>query len=112
MRRLILRRVAERAIEFNVPVYCILVDNKGVFYALNRTNLGRVLSLFLSPNMVCRVMCLYIYAKGNVQINNATGLLFEVFRWVRQGGPASPSFLPIALSFISWSFRSMLVVFG
>ena len=33
----ILRRVAERSIEFNVPVYCTLVDYKGAFDALNRT---------------------------------------------------------------------------
>ena len=30
----ILRRVAERAIEFNVPVYCALVDYKRAFDAL------------------------------------------------------------------------------
>jgi len=48
----ILRRVAERSIEFNVPVYCALVDYKGAFDALNRTTLGRVLGLFLSPDMV------------------------------------------------------------
>ena len=54
----ILRRVAERAIEFNVPVYCALVDYKGAFDALNRTTLGRVLALFLSPSMVMRVLCL------------------------------------------------------
>ena len=48
----ILRRVAERAVEFNVPVYCALIDYKGAFDALNRTTLGRVLGLFLSPSMV------------------------------------------------------------
>ena len=79
----ILRRVAERAIEFNVHVYCILVDYKGAFDALNRTTLGRVLSLFLSPNMVCRVMCLYFDAKATVRVNNATGLLFESVKVVR-----------------------------
>ena len=41
----ILRRVAERAIEFNVPVYCALVDYKGAFDALNRTSLWRILSI-------------------------------------------------------------------
>ena len=54
---LVLRHVSECTIEFNVPVYCALVDYKGAFYALNRTTLGRVLGLFLSPNMVRRVLC-------------------------------------------------------
>ena len=48
----IIRRVCERAIEFHVPVYCALVDYKGAFDALNRSTLGTVLGLFLSPNMV------------------------------------------------------------
>ena len=43
----ILRRVAERAIEFNVSVYCALVDYNGAFDTLNRTTIGRMLSLFL-----------------------------------------------------------------
>ena len=73
----ILRRVSERAIEFNVPVYCILVDYKGAFDALNRTALGRILSLFLSPTMVRRVMCLYFDAKANVRINDIAGIAFE-----------------------------------
>ena len=42
----ILRRVAERSIEYNVPVYCALIDYKGAFDALNRTTLGRILGLF------------------------------------------------------------------
>ena len=102
----ILRRVAERAIEYNVPVYCCLVDYKGAFDALNRTSLGRVLSLFLSPPMVRRVMCLYFDARANVRINNITGAVFELFRGVRQGCPASPSFFTVALAFVSSSFRS------
>ena len=35
----ILRRVAERAIEFNIPIYCALVDYKGAFDALNHTTI-------------------------------------------------------------------------
>ena len=101
----ILRRVAERAIEFDTPVYCILVDYKGAFDALNRTTLGRVLSLFLSPSMVRRVMSLYFDAKANVRINDITGTTFELLRGVRQGCPASPSFFTVALAFVSWSFR-------
>ena len=102
----ILRRVAERAIEFNVPVYCVLVDYKGAFDALNRTSLGRVLSLFLSPRMVRRVMCLYFDAKANVRIEDITGPVFNLYRGVRQGCPASPSFFTVALAFVSWSFRT------
>ena len=102
----ILRRVIERSIEFNVPVYCALVDYKGAFDALNRTSLARILSLFLSPNMVRRVMCLYFDAKANVRINDITGPVFQLFRGVRQGCPASPSFFTVALSFVSWSFRT------
>ena len=79
----ILRRVAERSIEFNVPVYCVLVDYKGAFDALNRTALARILSLFLSPTMVRRIMCLYFDAKANVCINDVTGAVFELFRGVR-----------------------------
>ena len=63
----ILRRVVERAIEFNTPFYCIFVDYKGAFDALNRTTLGRILALFLSPSMVQRVMCLYFDAKSKSQ---------------------------------------------
>ena len=101
----ILRRVAERAIEFNVPVYCVLVDYKGAFDAINRTTLGRVLGLFLSPSMVRRVMSLYFDAKANVRINNVIGPEFDLLRGVRQGCPASPSFFTVALAFISWTFR-------
>ena len=46
----ILRSVAERAIEFDVLVNCVLVDYKGAFDALNCTTLARVLSLFVSVN--------------------------------------------------------------
>ena len=101
----ILRRVAERAIEFNTPVYCALVDYKGAFDALNRTTLGRVLALFLSPPMVKRVLSLYFDAKAMVVIDGAAGPAFDLLRGVRQGCPASPSFFTVALSFISWSFR-------
>ena len=101
----ILRRVAERAVEFNVPVYCALVDYKGAFDALNRTTLGRVLGLFLSPSMVRRVLSLYFDAKAMVSVNNTIGPEFELQRGVRQGCPASPSFFTVALAFISWSFR-------
>ena len=38
----ILRRVFERAVEFNTPVYCLLVDYKGAFDALNHTTLSQV----------------------------------------------------------------------
>ena len=102
----ILRCVSERAVEFNVPVYCVLVDYKGAFDALNRTSLGRILSLFLSPPMVRRVMSLYFDARANVRIGDITGPVFELFRGVRQGCPASPNFFTVALSFVSWSFRS------
>ena len=102
----ILRRIAERAIEFNTPVYCVFVDYKGAFDALNRTTLGRVLGLFLSPSMVRRVMCLYFDAKANVKIKNTIGPAFDLLRGVRQGCPASPSFFTVALAFVSWSFRS------
>jgi hypothetical protein len=87
-------------------VYCIFVDYKGAFDALNRTTLGRILSLFLSPPMVRRVMCLYIDAKANVKIKNTVGPLFDLLRGVRQGCPASPSFFTVALAFVSWTFRS------
>ena len=101
----ILRRVSERAIEFNVPVYCALVDYKGAFDALNRTTLGRVLSLFLSPSMVLRVLSLYFDAKAKVVVENTEGPLFDLLRGVRQGCPASPSFFTVALAFVSRSFR-------
>jgi hypothetical protein len=101
----ILRRIAERAIEFNVPVYCALVDYKGAFDALNRTTLGRVLALFLSPTMVKRLLSLCFDAKAMVVIDGAAGPAFDLLRGVRQGCPASPSIFTVALSFISWSFR-------
>ena len=101
----IIRRVSERAIEFNVPVYCALVDYKGAFDALNRTTLGLVLGLFLSPNMVRRVLCLYFDARAMVSVNDTDGPEFDLLRGVRQGCPASPSFFTVALAFISWSYR-------
>ena len=101
----ILRRVAERSIEFKVPVYCALVDYKGAFDALNRTTLGRALNLFLSPSMVKRVLTLYFDAKAKVTLDSSVGPEFNLQRGVRQGCPASPSFFTVALSFISWSFR-------
>ena len=101
----ILRHVIERAIEFNTPVYCVFVDYKGAFNALNRTSLGRVLGLFLSPSMVRRVMSLYFDAKANVRIKNIIGPEFDLLRGVRQGCPASPSFFTAALAFVSWTFR-------
>ena len=92
----ILRRGAEPSIEFN------LVDYKGAFDALNRTTLGRVLGLFLSPNMVRRVLWLYFYAKAMVSVGGSDRPEFELSRGVRQGCPAS--FFTVALAFISWSF--------
>ena len=105
----ILRRVSERAIEFNVPVYCAFVDYKGAFDALNRSTLGRVLSLFLSPSMVRRVISLYFDAKAKVVIDNSEGSLFDLLRGVRQGCPA---FFIVALAFVSRSFRIALWEFG
>ena len=69
----IIRRVAERAVEFNVPVYCALIDYKVAFDVLNHTRLGRVLSPFLSPSMARRVLCLYIDARAKVVMNNCIG---------------------------------------
>ena len=103
----LLRHVSERAIEYNTPVYCLLVDYKGAFDALNRTTLSRILSLFLPPSMVRRIMALYLNARANVRIKNITGTIFELFRGVRQGCPASPSFFTVALAFVSWSFRNV-----
>ena len=100
-----MRRVAERAIEFNIPIYCALVDYKGAFDALNRTTLGRILSLFLSPSMVRRVLTLYFDAKAMVRIDGELGAEFDLLRGVRQGCPASPNFFTVALAFVSWSFR-------
>ena len=80
----VLRRVAERVIEFNAPVYCVLVDYKGVFDAINRTALGRILALFLSPSIVRRVMNLYFDTKANLQIINVVGPEFDLLRGVRQ----------------------------
>ena len=97
----ILRRVTERSIEFNVPVYCALIDYKGAFDALNRTTLGRVLGLFLPPSMVRRVLSLYFDAKAMVSVGGCDGPEFQLFRGVRQGCPASPSFFTVALAFIS-----------
>ena len=101
----LIRRVSERAIEFNVPVYCALVDYKGAFDALNHTTLGRVLHLFLSPNMVRRVLSLYFDLRALVSVGGNNGPEFELLRGVRQGCPASPSFFTVALAFVSWSFR-------
>ena len=98
--------MAERAIEFNVPVYCIFVDYKGAFHALNRTTLGRVLGLFLTPTTLRRVMCLYFDAKASVKIKNTIGPMFDLLCGLRQGCPASPSFFTITLAFVSWTFRS------
>ena len=92
----IICRVAERAIEFNVPVYCALVDYKGAFDALNHTTLGPVLRLFLSPKMVQHVLCLYFDAKALVTVNNDNGPEFDLQRGVRQGCLASPSFFTVA----------------
>ena len=78
----ILRRVSERAVEFKVPVYCALVDYKGAFDALNRTTLGRVLSLFLPSSMVQRVLSLYFNAKAKVMLNGSEGPLFDLFSGV------------------------------
>ena len=101
----ILWRAAERAIEFNVPVYCALVDYKGAFDALNRTTLGRLLSLFLTPSLVRRVISLYFDAKAKVIIETSVGPLFDILRGVRQGCPASSSFFTVALAFVSQSFK-------
>ena len=93
------------AAEFNVPVYCALIDYKGAFDALNRTTLGRVLSLFLSPSMARRVLCLNFNARAKVVVNNCIGPEFDLKRGERQGCPASPNFFAAALAFISRSFR-------
>ena len=101
----LISRVSERAIKFNVPVYCALVDYKGAFDALNRTTLGRVLHLFFSPNMVRRVLSLYFEARALVSVGGNNRPEFELLPGVRQGCPASQSFFTVALAFVSWSFR-------
>ena len=87
-----------------MPVYCALVDYKGAFDALNRTTLGRVLTLFLPSSMVRRIVSLYFDAKAKVYVNGSEGPLFSLFRGVRQGCPASPSFFTVALAFVSRTF--------
>ena len=86
-------------------VYCPLIDYKRAFHALNRTTLGRVLSLFHSPSMPRRVLCSYFDAKAKVVMNNCTGPEFDLKRGVRQARPASPNFFTMTLAFISRSFR-------
>ena len=83
-------------------MYCALIDYKGAFDALNRTTLGRVLGLFLPPSMV---LSLYFDAKAMVSVGGCDVPEFQLFRGVRQGCPASPSFFTVALAFISSSFR-------
>ena len=79
--------MAERAIEFNVPVYCALVDYTEASDARNRTTLGRVLPLFLPHTMARRVLSLYFDAKAKVVAGeNSKGPLFDLLRGVRQGG--------------------------
>ena len=63
----ILRRVTERSIKFNVPVYCALVDYKCTFDALNCTTLCCVLGQFLSPSMVSQVLSIYFNAKAKTK---------------------------------------------
>ena len=53
----IMRRVAERAIEFNVPIYCALVDYKGAFDALNRGDQPLVGCLACSCHQPWFVVC-------------------------------------------------------
>ena len=55
--------------------------------------------------MVRRVVTLYFDAKAKVMVNGDVGPEFDLFRGVRQGCPASPSFFTVALAFISWSYR-------
>ena len=62
------------------------------------------LSLFLSPSMTRRVLCLNFDAKAKVVVNNCVGPEFDLLRGVRQGCPASPSFFTVALAFTSRSF--------
>ena len=88
-------------------MYCALIKYKGAFDALTRTTLRRVLTLFLSPNMVRCVLSLYFDVKAMVSVNNTDGPEFDLLRGVRQGCPTSPSFFTVALAFISWSFHLM-----
>ena len=55
--------------------------------------------------MVRRVVSFYFDAKAQVVVDGVTGPEFNLFRGVRQGCPASPSFFTVALAYISWSFR-------
>ena len=61
--------------------------------------------MFLSPNTVRHVLCLYIDTKAMVSIGENDGPEFEFSRGVRQVSHASPSFFTVALAFIRWSFR-------
>ena len=72
----ILCRVVECAIEFHVPLYCVIVDYKGTSDALNRTTC--LLLIFLSPSMVHRFMMLYFNAKANVRISDTVGDAFHL----------------------------------
>ena len=64
----------------------------GVFDALNRKSLGRVLHLFLPQEMVWCVLCLYFDARAMLSLNNID-LLFGL----KHGCQASPS-----LSWLLW----------
>ena len=72
----LIHRVSERTIEF--PMHCALVDYKDAFDSLNRTTLGRVLCLFLSPNMVRRVLSLYFDEGALVSVDGTNGPEFSV----------------------------------
>ena len=78
---------------------------KGEFDVLNCTMLGRVLGLFLSPNMVQRVLSLYFNARALVSVNGTNGPEFNLLQGVTQGCPASTSFFKVALALISWSYH-------
>ena len=72
---LLIRRVSERAIEFNIPIYCALVDY---------ITLGRVLDLFLSPRMVRWVLSLYFDARALVSVDGIKGPEFNLLLGVNK----------------------------
>ena len=79
-------------------LWCSLFNN--IYYIYSRNSSRSV----LSPNMVCRVLCLYFDVKPMVLAGVDVWPEFELSRGVRQSCPSSLSFFTVALAFISRSF--------
>jgi len=103
----ILRQLIEKHIEYDVTLFCLMIDFKGAFDRIRRSELYRVLCLFLPSSLVKACFALYAEVLFRVRLGQDLGKAKQSHSGVRQGCPASPAFFTAVLRVVIISLRSV-----